>query len=95
VPRKRRAVKARLDTLRLDRLEVVDWLLTGALRSPDEAEQLEASGMAYDWFVEFDHDWPPANLAELWRTHRSTLMAEAKKRGISEPWGRRFDNAQA
>jgi len=65
VPRKRRVVKARQETLKLDRLEVIDWLLTGELRSAEEAERLTESGVAYDGMCEFDHDWPPSNLAEL------------------------------
>lgn len=90
MPRKRRLVKARRSEMPgVHQMEIVDWLLLGRLRNHDELpEHLRDS---YDQFVEFDIGWPPAALDEMWRTHRSALMAEARRRGIEKPWGLRFD----
>jgi hypothetical protein len=67
-------------------LEIVDWLLTGDLRSGEEIDRLHAAGVSYDGFRQFDSDWPPADLGELWRTHRGALLLEAARRGIQQPW---------
>ena len=92
MPRKRRAAKARRDLgLRIDRLEVIDWLLVGRLRESQDVDRLRSEGVEYDPFVQFDQDWPPSNLATIWRAHRAALMAEAERRGIREPWGLRFE----
>ena len=32
-----------------------------------------------------------ADFRDLWRAHRPWLMAEAKRRGIAQPWGMQFD----
>ena len=71
--------------------ELIDLLLVGNLRTPSEVDALKASGVEYDPWLEFDSDWPPANLPALWRAHRAALMTEAERRGIREPWGLRFD----
>lgn len=33
------------------------------------------------------------DLGALWRQHRAELMAEARRRGIEQPWGLKFDEA--
>lgn len=63
----------------------VDYLLRGQLRPRAE---VEAAGIEYDGFIEFDS---PATLAALWREHRTALLREAERRGIAEPWGLQFD----
>jgi hypothetical protein len=71
-------------------LELIDLLLDGRARSHEEAEKLEAEGINYDVFVQFDqHDYPA-----LWRTHRVELLAEWRRRGgQGEPWAAQFDHA--
>jgi hypothetical protein len=91
MPRRSRVAKKRRSMLPgIRQIEVVDWLLLGRLRQP--AELSEEARNSYDAFREFDPDWPPENLSQLWRTHRSVLLVEAKRRGIAQPWGLRFDS---
>jgi hypothetical protein len=34
------------------------------------------------------------DMARIWRTHRRELMAEARRRGVAQPWGVRFDHGR-
>jgi hypothetical protein len=59
-------------------------------RSAAAIGELHASGIEYDSFGRFDWDfWPDEQIDELWQVHGSQLRAEAKRRGIALPPGRR------
>ena len=73
-------------------LEITDWLLEGHVRACDDADPARAPGR-YDAFLEFDEPGP--DLRGLWHAHRSELLREAARRGITEPWGRCFDEEGA
>jgi hypothetical protein len=59
-------------------------------RPEKEIDELRASGIEYDSFGRFDWDfWPDEKIDELWQVHGSQLRAEARRRGIALPPGRR------
>lgn len=72
------------------RLELVDWLLEGHCRRPDERDPLRRDGV-YDGFLEFDTPGP--DLPALWRAHRTALLDEwARRGGRGRPWAaKQFD----
>jgi hypothetical protein len=72
--RRRRArapVTARLS------LAMMDFLLDGRTRSPDDVPPDERD--SYDCFVEFD-PWTPEKIEALWQTHGDALRAEQRRR---------------
>jgi hypothetical protein len=80
--RQRRACASNARGLPLD---LVDCLL-GYRRTLEEIDQLQAAGVPYDGFLEFDFaNWPAAQVAALWARHRRFLTAEARRRGIALP----------
>lgn len=86
MPRKRTA-----PTLPL-RVELVDWLLDGAVRNGDDNDPARAPGV-YDAFLEFDTPGP--DLPALWATHRAWLLEEWRRRGgVGQPWAARFDQKE-
>ncbi len=62
-------------------LALVDLLLTGHTRHPDDVPAAERD--TYDHFLEFD-DWPPEKLEALWNAHRPALEAEQRRRRAGE-----------
>ena len=61
-------------------LHVVDYLL-GVSRTADEIAAMQAAGIDYDAFYEFEPA-SDAELAQLRQTHRAELGAEAARRGL-------------
>jgi len=72
-------------------LELTDWLLDGQTRSGAAIAELEAQGIAYDAFIEFDTPGP--DFRGLWQQHRAWLLEEWTRRGgAGRPWAARFDS---
>jgi len=80
MPRKRRQPKARRIEMPIGR-ELIDFLLTGRFGAVWQSSDNE-----HDAFFLSDEQ-----LARVWREHRGELLAEAKRRGIAEPYGCQFD----
>lgn len=56
---------------------------------PAMVELLLCGTVAADPFFEFTYT--DLALAVIWRAHRGALLAEAGRRGITSPWGARYD----
>lgn len=83
MPRKERRPKARNLRGRW-RLSQLDVLLTGRCRDTDEVARLQAEGVEYDPFDEWD--WTEAQRRALIAEHRDELLAEAQRFGITPAW---------
>jgi hypothetical protein len=81
---RRRRTRGRITTALSPAL--VDFLLDGKTRSPDDVPPDELDG--YDFFVEFD-PWTPAAIEALWLAHGPALEAERRRRALAS--GRRDD----
>jgi hypothetical protein len=60
-------------------LAMMDFLLDGRTRHPDDVPDGERAG--YDHFLEFD-DWPAEKLEAAWQTHGDALRAEQRRRAV-------------
>jgi hypothetical protein len=61
-------------------LALVDFLLDGRTRNPDDVPEAEREH--YDGFVMFD-PWTPEQIDALWRQHGNFLRAEAERRRLA------------
>ncbi len=64
---------------------------------PDAVRAILLHGWGTDALRDVADPWAAFDLDDAayraaWRQHRAALMREARRRGISEPWGRQFDN---
>ena len=73
------------------RLELMDLLLEGDTRRPDEGDP-QRNERVYNAFVEFTDGLDESDLRALWFQHRDALLREwAARGGRGRPWGSRFD----
>jgi hypothetical protein len=78
-------LRRRLDAPDVLPLHVLDFLL-GQARSIAAIMQLQAAGVEYDSFAQFDLDrMPVEEFRALWHAHLPRLRTEAERRGIPLP----------